>query len=129
MAETSEVRIVDAVTGGEKGQKLARFDLMPPEALWCVAEVFGRGAKKYADRNWEKGYKWGLSFGALQRHLMLWQLGEDIDEETGSYHLAQVAWHALVLLTFYLRNLGTDDVRSKATREGRLLPASERKSS
>lgn len=112
MAETTEVRIVDAGTGGEKGQKLARFDLMPPEALWAVAEVFGRGVKKYADRNWEKGYKWGLSFGALQRHLLLWQLGEDIDEETGSHHLAQVAWHALVLLTFYLRRVGTDDVRN-----------------
>lgn len=118
-AETTEVRIVDPTTGGEKGQKLARFDLMPPEALWAVAEVFGRGAKKYADRNWEKGYRWGLSFGALQRHLLLWQLGEDIDEETGSFHLAQVAWHALVLLTFTLRRIGTDDVRRQYVTQGK----------
>lgn len=111
--ETTEIRIIDPVTGGEKGEKLARFDLLPPEPMWLIAEVFGRGAKKYADRNWEKGYRWGLSVGALQRHLHLWLQGEDTDTETGAHHLAQVAWHAIVLLTFTLRNIGTDDVRRK----------------
>ena len=105
-----ETRITDPVTGGQKGSKLARFDLIPMDALWEVAEVFGRGAAKYADRNWEKGYKWGLSVAALQRHLALRLGGEVYDNETGCRHLGQVVWHALVLLTFELRSLGTDDV-------------------
>lgn len=115
--ENKEVRITDPVTGGQKGSKLARFDLIPMDALWEVAEVFGRGAQKYADRNWEKGYKWGLSVAALQRHLALRLGGEVRDEETGARHLAQVVWHALALLTFELRGLGTDDItRPKQSR-------------
>lgn len=106
--QDSEVRIVDPATGGAKGQKLARFDLIPQDALFEVAKVYGVGSKKYEDRNWERGYAWGLSYGALQRHLSLDMQGEDMDPE-GFYHLAAVAWHALALLAFRLRNVGTDD--------------------
>lgn len=115
MAE--EVRIMDPNTGGEKGLKIARYDLIPPDALWELAEVYGKGAKKYADRNWEKGYKWGLSVGALERHLARWKMGQSRDDETpleGAHHLAQVAWHAIALLVFELRGIGTDDVRLKS---------------
>lgn len=99
---------MDPTTGGEKGSKLARFDLLPYDALWQVAEQYGRGAEKYASRNWEKGYDWGLAHAALQRHLAQFWNGEDVDEETGGLHLAAVAWHALALLTFQIRGIGTD---------------------
>lgn len=106
-----ETRVVDPLTGGEKGMKLQRFELIPPEAHAALAEVYGRGSLKYADRNWELGYKWGLSVGALERHLNAWKRGESIDPETDCHHLMQVAWHAFCLFTFELRGLGTDDVR------------------
>ncbi len=105
----SEVRVVDPNTGAEKGRKLARFDLLPWKALTMLAEHFGRGAMKYEDRNWEAGYIWSLSFGALHRHLAAWWEGEDHDEETGSHHLAAVAWHALALLTFTWSHPEGDD--------------------
>ena len=105
----AEYRTTDPVTGGQKGTKLARFDLIPPEALWELTEVYGRGAQKYADRNWEKGYKWGLSVAALLRHLFTWLMGAKRDED-GNHHLAQVAWHAFTLFTYETRGLGTDDV-------------------
>lgn len=104
-----EVRVVDPETGGAKGSKLARFDLLPWDALWAVAERFGAGAKKYEERNWERGYAWGLSHAAQHRHDAAFQMGEDLDPETGQPHLAAVAWHALVRLAFYLRGAGTDD--------------------
>lgn len=106
---SDETRVVDPNTGGEKGAKLARFDLIPPEALWALAEQYGRGSLKYADRNWERGYKWSLSFAALMRHAWAWWRGEDIDPETGASHMSAVAWHALALYTFRHRNIGTDD--------------------
>jgi hypothetical protein len=81
--------------------------------MWQLAEHYGKGCAKYADRNWEKGYKWGLSVAALERHLNLWRQGESIDKETGSHHLIAVIWHAIALLVFELRGLGTDDVRRK----------------
>jgi hypothetical protein len=112
----TEVRVVDPTTGGEKGSKLARFDLVPAEFEWALAEHYGRGAKKYADRNWERGYRWSLSYAALRRHLNQWWAGEDIDPETGSSHLIAVAWHAIALFIYQLRGLGTDD-RPKAERK------------
>ena len=109
-----ETRVVDPETGGAKGSKLARFDLLPPDAMWAVAEHFGLGARKYEDRNWEKGYAWGLSYAALQRHLNEFWAGEDIDEETGGFHIAAAAVHCLFLLAFQMRGVGTDD-RTKVT--------------
>ncbi len=94
---------------GKKGVKSARFDLIPYDALWQVALVFGKGAEKYAERNWERGYEWSKSLGAMQRHLALFWQGQDEDEETGLPHIAHAAWHALVLLAFYVRLTGEDD--------------------
>lgn len=110
----NETRVVDPETGGEKGQKLARFDLLPPDAMWQVATHFGLGARKYEDRNWERGYAWSLSYAACQRHLNEFWAGEDIDEETGSFHIAAAAVHCLFMLAFVMRGVGTDD-RSKVT--------------
>ena len=108
-----EVIVTDPITGGKKGQKLERFDLIPNEFERALAIHYGVGATKYEDKNWEKGYRWSLSVGALRRHLSAWLGGESIDVETGSNHLIAVAWHAIALYIFELRGLGTDDVRPK----------------
>lgn len=105
----TETRVTDPVTGAQKGSKLARYDLIPSDVLLALAEHYGRGARKYADRNWEAGYRWGLSFAALMRHAWAWWGGEDVDEETGSSHMTAVAWHAFALATFQARGRGTDD--------------------
>jgi hypothetical protein len=97
--EDQEVRTVSA-TGGEKGTKLARFDLIPVEALTELANHYGRGAKKYDDDNWRRGYEWKKSYAAMQRHANAFWGGEDIDEETGTPHIIAVAWHAFTLFTF-----------------------------
>lgn len=109
----SEKMTVDPQTGGQKAIKLERFDLIPSEFESALARHYGKGAEKYADRNWERGYRWSLSVGALRRHLALWLEGESIDAETGSNHLIAVAWHAIALFIFELRGLGTDDIRRK----------------
>jgi len=98
---------------GVKGVKNARFDLVPPEPNWFEALVYGAGATKYADRNWELGYEWGKGIAALERHIQLFKAGEDIDSEFGLPHLAHARWHTGTLLTFWARELGIDD-RAKA---------------
>lgn len=105
---SGEVRLT-STTGGQKGSKLARFDLLPARSLWQIAEHFGRGATKYEARNWERGYDWSLSFAALQRHLWAWWGGEDVDAETGSSHLAAAGFHVLALLQFLDTHPGFDD--------------------
>lgn len=98
MAE--EVRYTDPNTGAQKGVKKARFDLIPPKALFEIAEHYGVGAEKYAEHNFRKGYPWGHSFAALNRHLWAFWLGEDYDDETGSKHIISAAWHCIALSTF-----------------------------
>lgn len=105
----TEVRIKNETTGGEKGRKNARFDLLPWAELAEVAEHYSKGAEKYADHNWRKGYDWSLSFSAMQRHLGQFWDGEEIDEETGSHHLAAAAFHALALLHFKDNHRELDD--------------------
>lgn len=104
-----EIRIIDQASGGEKGSKLARFDLIPVHALWELARLYGQGSLKYADRNWERGFNWSLSFSAMMRHAYLFWAGESIDKESMRHHLAAVAWHAFALMEFERRRLGTDD--------------------
>lgn len=104
----TEVRITSS-TGGQKGQKMARLGALDPKSLRIVAEVAGFGAEKYAAFNFLKGYDWSLSYDALQRHLMSFWDGEDLDQESGLPHLAHAAWHCLALLSFDQRELGTDD--------------------
>lgn len=97
--KTEEIRLVSA-SGGAKGSKIERFDLIPAGPMQLLARLYGEGAKKYADRNWEKGYDWSLSFAALNRHLWLFWAGEDLDEETQVPHIVNVMWHAAALTQF-----------------------------
>ena len=101
------VRTYESGAIRDRGDKL-RWDLMPYDALTEVVAVLTEGAKKYGDRNWEKGFPWTDTFASMMRHITQWMIGENIDE-SGRHHMAHVAANALFLLTFYLRNTGTDD--------------------
>lgn len=83
---------------GRKESKLARLDLIPAKPLWLLSEVYGRGSRKYDDRNWENGIPYDLLYSALLRHVLKWWGGEQIDPEDGQHHLASVAWHAFALM-------------------------------
>ena len=132
----AEVRTTSA-TGGQKGVKLARFDLIPQGPLTELAEHFGMGALKYANHQWRQGYEWSKSFAAKQRHDALFWAGYDYDvcsndpdgcsyltadgeeyhpvrpdtcyNHTGSHHMVASAWHAFVLLEFKDRFPAFDD--------------------
>lgn len=114
---SDEIRTTSA-TGGEKGVKPERHDLLPVKGIAAIARVFGFGAQKYADHNWRRKYEWGKSIAALNRHLDAFADGETYDlcgggceyhSETGERtcrnhsglpHLAHAGFHILVLLTW-----------------------------
>lgn len=124
-------------TGGQKGVKLQRFDLIPVEPLRLLAEHFGKGARKYDEHQWRSGYEWSKSYSALMRHLTEFWLGNDYDvcsndpdgcsmvtaagddfepleddtcyNHTGSHHMTAVAWHSFVLMEFTQTHPGHDD--------------------
>lgn len=111
----TEVRVTDPITGGQKGSKLARFSLIPQDWLWALAEHYGKGALKYDDNNWKRGYSWSLTLDAHSRHLAQWLGGEDDDRETGSSHLVAAAWHLVALWWFHKHGKGTDDIRTSSS--------------
>ena len=102
-------------TGGEKGQKLARFDLIPPIPLERLAEQYGRGARKYEERNWERGYNWSLSYAAAMRHLNAFWAGEDYDDDDPlwegdpPHHLDAAMFHLMALREFLITHPEYDD--------------------
>jgi len=105
----SEVRVRNERTGGEKGSKPERMDLVPPRPLLAVSRVYSFGATKYADWNWAKGYAWSLSYAACMRHLLAFWNGEDNDPESGEPHLAHAAFHLFTLLQFMQDHRDLDD--------------------
>ena len=76
-----------------------RWELLPLEDIEDIVKVYTEGAKKYGPDRWQnlpdgiRRYK-----AALLRHLVEFDKGNEIDEETGCRHLAQVAWNAIAML-------------------------------
>jgi hypothetical protein len=86
-----------------------RYDLLPPDALAAVTQIFTDGAAKYGDRNWEQGISWSRCFAAAQRHLWAFWDRQDTDPESGSPHLAHAIVNIMFLLAYQSRGIGTDD--------------------
>lgn len=86
----------------DKKDNKIRWELLPLDIINEIAKVYTKGAEKYSDNNWKllgNGYE--RYKGALLRHLAA-NDKNPIDEETGCYHLAQVAWNAIAMLWFKL---------------------------
>ena len=70
-----------------------RIDLMPPRAERELAIHFQQGARKYSDRNWEKGIPLSVFIDSLRRHCGKIMIGEH-DER----HDRALAWNAMAFL-------------------------------
>lgn len=105
-------------TGGLKDEKIQRFDLIPPRMLQQLATLYGVGAAKYDDRNWELGIEFGKLFAALNRHLWKWWGGEEFDEEMGVHHLINVIWNATALFELLHTHPELDDSPVKRKSNG-----------
>lgn len=71
---------------------------MPLEVLRPLADVYAAGAKKYGKFNCLKPFEDGDArfYDAQMRHTDASQLNPlAVDEETGCYHLAEIAFNAL----------------------------------
>lgn len=70
--------------------------LVPNSLIYAAARALQHGAKKYAPNNWRRGMEWTEVYSALQRHILAWHEGEDIDKDSGLNHLD----HAVACLAF-----------------------------
>ena len=76
-----------------------RYDLIPPQALQLLAEVYTHGAQKYGDHNYLEGDGLDRSriVGGIKRHIESYLMGMDMDEE-GQHNLAAAAWGCFTLI-------------------------------
>lgn len=89
------------------------YSLVPFDALNAVVSVLNYGASKYAPRNWESGMKWSRPWSAAIRHMTQFWEGEDMDRESGLYHIAQAICSLLFLLAYEIRGMNQWDDRPK----------------
>ena len=77
-----------------------KLSLVPYEMKAILAKVFEHGLIKYERDSWRKftaEQARACLADSAERHLSLYNSGQDIDPESGLPHLACVGWNALVL--------------------------------
>jgi hypothetical protein len=74
------------------------LELIPPDVLWAIGEIFEYGAKKYGRHNWERGIEMEYLVGSLLRHLTRMRMGEELDNESHLRHSAHMACVACMIL-------------------------------
>jgi len=82
-----------------------RMDLIPPSAIYALAEVFTYGSKKYGCYEWKKGIYHSRLYAATLRHLIAYWDGETIDPESDLNHLK----HAMANLAMMIDSPLFDD--------------------
>lgn len=107
-----------AVTGAVKDNRSkSRVDLIPAAPLIGAGKVLGYGALKYKPNNWRLGLRWSDTFASLLRHLLAFNEGEDIDEESGLPHIDHAMCQLLFLSDYYHTGTGEDDRWANSDRE------------
>lgn len=86
------------------------WHLLAWDVIRLVVMVLAFGAKKYRDRNWERGIAHSRTFAATQRHLYAWWHREDHDDETGLPHLAHAICELMFAAAFDARGMGAVEV-------------------
>ena len=67
------------------------ISLVPSILITGAAEAYNYGAQKYHAHNWRLGRPYSLEYSALLRHLLKWNEGQDLDDESGLPHLSHAA--------------------------------------
>ena len=74
----------------DRSEGKGRCDLLPAAALLRLSKLYEAGAKKYDDRNWEKGIPISDMVDSGMRHLLKY-----MDGQTDEDHLTAAAWNIL----------------------------------
>ena len=87
----------DVVRGTKLDNGKAPIGLIESKWLEGVAGVLAYGEKKYGRFNWKKGIETSRTYDAAMRHLLKWNDGVDLDEESGHSHLLHSAVNLMML--------------------------------
>ena len=89
-----EMQTTEQGANREANDGRGRFDLFPYEAMEALAKWYEEGAKKYGDRNWEKGLSVRDCINRMVRHSH--KAANGLTDED---HLSAVMWNAAAAIT------------------------------
>lgn len=70
-----------------------RYDLLPAHAIRRLAKHFENGARKYGERNWEKGQPLSRYLDSAMRHLFCYLEGDRSED-----HMSACAWNCMAFI-------------------------------
>ena len=71
------------------------YELIGLEGLKRISRIYELGAKKYSERNWEKGGLWSRNLRSALRHMVQWMEGD-----SGEDHLAMACWNLFAIMEY-----------------------------
>lgn len=94
----------------------SRIELISPHALRRLGTWCGKGAKKYGERNWEKGMPFMRCIGSILRHVAGYILRDNTED-----HLAAIMWNAMAIIHYEECQMTSWDDRPVYSVEGKVL--------
>ena len=95
-----------------------RCDLLPACAILRLSKHYENGAKKYEDRNWERGIPISVMIDSGMRHLLKY-----MDGQTDEDHLVAAAWNIMGAMWMEEKRPELQDIPSrKGTTENIATP-------
>lgn len=88
-----EIKKLDSGSHREDKSNKGRCDLLQPKALLRIAQRLELGAKKYGDRDWDKGIDKNMLIDSAMRHLLQY-MSSMYDED----HIASCVTNLLQLM-------------------------------
>lgn len=94
--ETKSTKVKQYSSGMKRDtdENKPRFDLIPPELLKRLAELYARGAIKYGDNNWRQANsqeEYDRMKASAWRHFVQWSAGWNTEED----HFAGAVWNLI----------------------------------
>ena len=76
---------------------------LDPKFVIDLADLMTESAKKYGKYNWMLGQNYSTPYDSLQRHMMSFMDGEDLDVESKKSHLLHAAANIMIMYNTYLK--------------------------
>jgi len=92
LKDSGQRELFDTGAVREPNLDRGRYDLISPIALKALAIHYERGAKKYSDRNWEKGLPLSRHLNSALRHLQNYLEGDRSED-----HLSACVWNCFCI--------------------------------
>lgn len=95
------MQVIKFPEGEKHDEGKVRLDLVPPSLMLAAGRAMTHGALKYGAQNWRKGLLLSRVYAALQRHLLAFWSGEDLDPSSCLSHLDHAAACLAMLIELY----------------------------